>query len=79
MTLHQTRPPAITGGDRSRRRTWTWVALGGALVAIVLCVDVTITDPRVGVRWHEGVGESDRETVEDRHQLRNGVGDGRTW
>ena len=79
MTLHQKRPSVVTGGDRSRRRTWTWVALGGALVAIVMCVDVTITGPRVGVRWLEGVGESDRETLEDRHDLRNGVGDGRTW
>ena len=79
MTLHQKRPSVVTGGDRSRRRTWTWVALGGALVAIVMCVDVTITGPRVGVRWHEGVGDSDRATLEGRLDLRNGVGDGRTW
>ena len=79
MTLHQEQSPAVTTGDRSRRRTWTWVALGGALIAIVMCVDVTITGPRVNVRWQEAVGAADRAALERRHDLQNGVQDGRTW
>ena len=79
MTLHQKRPSAGTGGERSHRRTWAWVGLGGVLVAIVMFVDVTITGPRVGVRWQEGVDDSVRAALEARHDLRNGVGDGRTW
>jgi hypothetical protein len=42
-------------------------------------VDVTITGPRVNVRWREAVSAADRTALERRHDLRNGVADGRTW
>lgn len=49
------------------------------IVALAMCVDVTVTGPRVHVRWEEGVSAGDREALEREHDLRRGVPDGRTW
>jgi hypothetical protein len=78
MTEHHEQPPGGTSRGGSRRRKWAWVALG-AIVALVMCVDVTITGPRVHVRWDETVSTGDREALEREHDLRRGVPDGRTW
>jgi len=82
MTQHQEHMPFIKGGAGLRRRTWACVALGGGLVAILTLVQVTITDPRVHVRWHEGVSPADRAALERRYDLRNGIpveGTATTW
>ena len=62
----------------SRWRMWAWGALG-VIVALVMCVDVTITGPRVHVRWQANISAGDRVVLEREHDLRNGVPDGRTW
>lgn len=79
MTLHQEHTPFIKGGALLRRRTWAWIALGGVLIAIFAAVQVTITSPRVQVRWREGVSSADRTAVELRYTLRNGVPAGDGW
>jgi hypothetical protein len=79
MTLDPEQPSAVARGDRSRRRTWTWVVLGCALLAIATCVDVTVTGPRVNIRWREAVSAADRTALERRHDLRAGIQEGRTW
>ena len=79
MTLHQELTPFIKGGALLRRRTWAWIALGGVLIAILAAVQVTITGPRVQVRWREGVSSADRTAVERRYELRNGVPAGDGW
>ena len=57
-----------------------WIALGALLIALVAVVDVTITGPRVVVRWAEDVSASDRAALEGRYQLRNGRPlEGSTW
>ena len=78
MTAHQELSSSGTNGGGSRRRMWAWGALG-VIVAFVTCVDVTITGPRVSVRWQEAVSAGDRVALERRHDLQNGVQDGRTW
>lgn len=72
MTRHQEHTPFIKGGARLRRRTWAWIAFGGVLIAMLTLVRVTVTDPRVNVRWHEGVSPADRTALERRYDLRNG-------
>ena len=79
MTLHQEHAPFIKGGALLRRRTWAWIALGGALIAILTFVRVTITDPVVQVRWHDDVRSADRTALERRYELRNGFPAGDGW
>jgi hypothetical protein len=66
---------------RARRWAWTGLALGGVLIAILAIVRVTITDPRVHVRWIGGLGEADRVALQDRYALENGAptDDESTW
>ena len=59
MTLHREHTPSAKGSALLRRPTWAWIALGGVLIAILTAVQVTITDPRVQVRWNQGVGSAD--------------------
>lgn len=77
MTVDQEQASSSTNRRGPRRRLWAWGAVG--VVALVLCVDVTITGPRVHVRWAEDVGAGDRVALELEHDLRNGVADGLTW
>ena len=62
-----------------QRRTWAWMALGGALIAILTLVRVTVTDPVVQVRWHDDVSIADRVAAERRYELRNGFPAGGGW
>ena len=64
-----------------RRQTWAWTALG-VVLAMLMLVRVTITDPRVHIRWHERVSATDRTALERQYDLRNGRptdGAGDTW
>ena len=64
-----------------RRQTWAWIAFG-VLLAMLMLVRVTITDPRVHIRWHERVTDTDRAALERRYDLRHGGpidGQGNTW
>lgn len=57
-----------------------WMALGGVLIAIVALVDVTMTGPRVTVRWRAEISSVDRAALERRYDLRNGRPEqGTTW
>lgn len=70
----------IKRGALLRRRTWAWVALGGALVAILALIDVQIIEHYVAVRWTAGIAPGDRAALERRYDLRNGEFDeGTTW
>jgi hypothetical protein len=43
------------------------------LIAIAAAlVTVTVTGPRVSVKWQPAIGEADRFALERRHDLRNG-------
>ena len=54
----------------NRRRIWTVVI--AALAVTAALVTVTVTGPRVSVRWQETISGSDRLELEQRHHLRNG-------
>jgi hypothetical protein len=67
------------GGRRGWR--WIWIALGAALLLSAL-VRVTVTDPRVHVRWNDRLDAAERETRERSYGLANGVrldGPTNTW
>ena len=55
------------------------MALGGALIAILTLVRVTVTDPVVQVRWHDDVSIADRVALEHRYELRNAFPAGDGW
>jgi hypothetical protein len=55
------------------RRTWAWIAAGILLIAILALVRVTITYPRVHVRWQPAVSPADRAALERRYDLRSGT------
>lgn len=57
------------------RRAWLWMVLGGVFIAALALVDVTITGPRVAVRWGADVRPADRAALEERYDLRNGEPD----
>jgi hypothetical protein len=57
-----------------------WVALGALLAIVAVLVDVTVTGPRVAVRWTPDVAASDRVALEQRYSLRNGQpGEASEW
>ena len=56
----------------SRRHRLAWAALLGAVLLAVLLVTVTVTGPRVSVRWRADIGPVARVALEARHGLRNG-------
>jgi hypothetical protein len=56
------------------------MALGAALLAALALVDVTITGPRVTVRWRPDISAPDRAALERRYDLRSGAPEeGATW
>lgn len=56
------------------------MCLAAGLIATVALVDVTITGPRVAIRWSEEVDAAGRVAVERKYDLRNGErDDGTTW
>jgi hypothetical protein len=56
------------------------LVLGGAVLVLLALVRVTITDPRVHVRWDESLSAADRAQLERRYDLRNGRPlEGSTW
>jgi hypothetical protein len=63
---------------RPRRRFW--IAFGTLLVAAAALIEVTVTGPRVAIRWGSEVDASDRLALEQRYGLRNGrPDDGPEW
>ena len=48
------------------------IAVAAVLAAIVLLVNVSFTDPRVTVRWREGVADARRVVLEQQYALRQG-------
>ena len=68
-----TPPPPTRRGSRR----W-WVAAGAVLVVAASLVTVTVTGPRVSVRWKPNVTAADRVELERRHDLRNGRTDDAT-
>ena len=67
----------------SFRRAGLALAIGGlVMAAAAVAVEVTVSGPRVNIRWREGLDPSDRATLERRHGLQNGEPDSqssRTW
>jgi hypothetical protein len=57
--------------DFSRRRRLWAAALAIAVVGLSL-ITVTVTGPRVSIRWRDSVGAAERRSLEARHGLRNG-------
>jgi hypothetical protein len=57
------------------RRARLWLVLAAALIAVVALVDVTISGPRVSVRWRADTSPADRAALERRYDLRNGERD----
>lgn len=55
-----------------RSRRGLWAAAVGVLVITLSLVTVTITGPRVSVRWQATISSADRLALEQRHDLRNG-------
>jgi hypothetical protein len=81
MTLPDERIP-LAKGAWPRRRIGRWAALGGLLIAVLTFVEVTITGPRIHVRWNEGAAADNRSALERRYGLRNGspvTGTPSTW
>jgi hypothetical protein len=63
--------PSRTSLSRKSRRPW-WLAAAGILIIVLSLVTVTMTRPRVSVRWQPAIGSAERLTLEQRHDLRNG-------
>ena len=56
------------------RHSRLWVPVGGLLLLAAL-LDVDATGPRIAVRWHDGITQTERRTLEGRYDLRNGAPD----
>jgi hypothetical protein len=59
-----------------------WIVLGGVLIAVLASLRVTVSEPRVHVRWLEGLSEGERASLERRYELRAGIpveGTPSTW
>jgi hypothetical protein len=68
--------PAAPGGRAPRsRRAALWLALGVVVIGALALVQVTVTRPRIAVRWQAGLADADRAAVEQRYGLRNGERD----
>ena len=57
----------------TRYRRSAWLVLVVVLTAILALVQVSMTEPRVNVRWREGVSPADRAAAERRYDLRLGT------
>jgi hypothetical protein len=71
--------PLFVGGRRGRR--WVWIALAAAL-GLAALLRVTITDPRVHVRWTDSLAADDQTSRERSYGLHDGVrleGPTNTW
>jgi hypothetical protein len=68
-------PPTSPREDSSpshRRRRVGWAITIAALAVTLSLVTVTVTGPRVFVRWQAAVSTANRLALEQRHDLRNG-------
>jgi hypothetical protein len=82
MTVPHEHHPPLSAAAGPRRLSWPWIALGGVLIAIAALVQVTITNPRVHIRWAEHVDPAARAVLERRYDLRGGnpvEGTATTW
>ena len=58
----------------------TWLALAGLALAAALLVDISLEQPRVHIRWRDGVTGEERVALEQRYRLLDGEPvDGTTW
>lgn len=63
----------------SRRRRW-WIAAAAVMLAILALVEVQVINPRVHVRWQEGITPAQRGELERRYDLAAGEPvEGSTW
>ncbi len=65
----------MPANNRSRRRL-VWGAVAAVLVLALSLVTVTVTGPRVSVRWQSALTTAERLALERKHDLRNGRQDG---
>ncbi len=56
---------------RASRRRW-WLVPAALLLLTLSLVTVTVTGPRVSIRWQATVTDTARRALEERHRLRNG-------
>jgi hypothetical protein len=56
-----------------RRGRWAWLGLGCVLLVLLTVVRVSVIEPRVNVRWRDGISEAARSEAEQRYQLGNGT------
>ena len=67
-------------GIESVTRKRFLMVLAAVLIAALALIQVTITGPRVTVRWRADISPSDRAALEQQYDLRNGLPDeGATW
>lgn len=57
------------------RRRRLWMVAGAVLVVTASLVTVSVTRPRVSVRWQPTMTDAERLALEQRHDLRNGKPD----
>jgi hypothetical protein len=82
MTPHPQHISVINHGARPHRRKWAWIAVAAAVLTIGALVRVTVTDPRVHIRWQDGLTPTARAALERQYDLRNGTpieGTATTW
>jgi hypothetical protein len=57
-----------------------WVTIGAIALLTLVLVDVTIVEPRIHIRWREGITALDRAALEQRYALAAGEPlEGNTW
>ena len=74
--------PAQETSVSRRKSVWrlVWAGFGAFTLALAALLDVSIIEPRVHVRWHEGLPAADRQALEQRYQLASGRPiDATTW
>ena len=71
----------LVGPPKRRSRYRPWAVAIAILIAALSLVTVTVTGPRVSVRWQPSVSAGERVELERRYQLRNGAPDesGLVW
>ena len=67
---HEDASSSHSPSHRSRRPVWA--AAVAVLVITLSLVILTVTGPRVSVRWQGTIGTTDRLALEQSHELRNG-------